>query len=722
MEFIEYGSFKDDEIPQPQSALPLSLPKNIENISLKFSNIPNIRNLLKFDDDQVITKSDEISENYAKVALELVSKDFGKSYNDQINGREEGGLKYLSDKLSKVLNNSVDDSLIRELFSLELNETELIDSGLAGNLSRRNLRSKIETNLIKNYTGTLKEYQPMIKNLKLVGNKLENLNRINDINNVKLNDIFTDLQKFNNDFKFSNDEKVRINLKKSLLSSFKKKFLLNEFEEFVIQNNEINNEFFNVLDRLNEVNESSSILLSVDDSNLGIKIIERLNNLVMKCNEKLYNFAKRALNNPNLNNEKLLTLKRVLMILKSQSLELYNDLIQDFSDDRSKVLIEEFNRQLTNNEVNSDPVRYIGDFLASLHVIVLNEIELVNSMFMNDKEQQQILVNLILQKISKQLKSNFEVIISMELNFKTIYSIFDLFDLYKLIFDKKFNNDNSNSLIITLNELSDFCQFKLLDLLDNKLKSIKASNLAKLDLTSDLQPPEWLVEFLNEILPIIEQSKINFNSILHLKDDKLKIFLYNFINEPIKIFHFHMLSKDFTMLEKLILEVNFLDVMLSKILPINLLNDKIIELNDMIDNLKVKLIDYQYNDILTHCKLENFQNIINMIMPFDDELIVEIYEPIQENQFFSSQEIENVNIAISEYLPNSLIEMQNNFLRLNNPIITSEVCQKGSLKFVKFYTNFNTITKSFLDKTLIWNDLEVATLLGVEDQLSYITT
>ena len=60
-----------------------------------------------------------------------------------------------------------------------------------------------------------------------------------------------------------------------MLISFKEKFTLNEYEEFVLNSGDLNNEFFTTLARAERINENCSILLSLDNPQLGLKIIAK---------------------------------------------------------------------------------------------------------------------------------------------------------------------------------------------------------------------------------------------------------------------------------------------------------------------------------------------------------------------------------------------------------------------------------------------------------------
>ena len=61
--------------------------------------------------------------------------------------------------------------------------------------------------------------------------------------NDKINKNFDFSNKLNLEIKDLNDNKRLIGLKKNLLISFKEKFTLNEYEEFVLNSGDLNNEF-----------------------------------------------------------------------------------------------------------------------------------------------------------------------------------------------------------------------------------------------------------------------------------------------------------------------------------------------------------------------------------------------------------------------------------------------------------------------------------------------
>ena len=267
-----------------------------------------------------------------------------------------------------------------------------------------------------------------------------------------------------------------------------------------------------------------------------------------------------------------------------------------------------------------------------------------------------------------------------------------------------------------MNQLVKFSQNKISSVIDNELKSINTSNQAQLDISSDLQPPEWIIEFYSNILPMIDQSKASFDSVLNLTDSELPEFLLKIINEPINIFIGHVKTKHFNSFEQIILKINFIDVILSKTLAFPTLQIKVDELNHMVSSLQNDLVNLQFKSLLQQCKLYDFSNIVNMIIPFSDDFFdVSMYEPIKENKLFTKDNINLANEAMADYIPNALIEIQNSLLKVNSPLIVNEVIQTCSIDFVKFCFKFNMIVKEYLQVSLIWSDIEIATLLGVED-------
>lgn len=765
MDFIDFDTFtKDasgsdnDVFPQPQPPLSLPIASNLDQFSKKLSNLVLPGNILNNDNTKPsneISEVDNVMEKYAKMSIDLIKRETGDvQLENEEDSKESSVRTSLSTRLSRVLNDSLSDATIREIFS-NLQErfdkesngyvVDLIELGIVGSMSRKKFKDRIESELIRNQLNILKQYQPIVKQLKQIEVKLNKLNELSVQTNDKINKNFDFSNKLNLEIKDLNDNKRLIGLKKNLLISFKEKFTLNEYEEFVLNSGDLNNEFFTTLARAERINENCSILLSLDNPQLGLKIIAKSNQMINRSIDRIVSYTNKTLGNMYSLSSKsrLATLHQCFKYLQNK-LNYFNSIVNTFSESRSKVLVDEFNRQVQGDfEVNGqgrsssissdsrpiymsahDPVRFVGDLLAYVHSVSVNESETITSIFTmgddNDKEFENIIQDVtdkILQSLSRPIKARVEQIVSTETKLSTLVQIFNLVELYNIMFTKQLGK--AGNIVETVKQLIKVCQGRIFMIISNRLATIKNKNLTKLDLNLDLQPPEWIIEFYSDILPIVDQ--ITTETILNLSPEENEKFLNLIVNEPIQVFNEHVDHNKVFSEKKdvLIIKSNFLDLILSKTIPVSLLSEKVLEVNEMIDKLTEEITQLELNNMLGQCGLYDYFNIINMICPFSDDFFeVSIYEPIKENKLYTKDSFVQVDEKVQEFFPSAMIEMQQSLLKLNSPIVVNQIIDNSFMQFVKFYCKLDLINKEYLDFSFTWSDMEIATLVGIEDVYS----
>ncbi|KGU28658.1 hypothetical protein MG7_02004 [Candida albicans P34048] len=765
MDFIDFDTFtKDasgsdnDVFPQPQPPLSLPIASNLDQFSKKLSNLVLPGNILNNDNTKPsneISEVDNVMEKYAKMSIDLIKRETGDvQLENEKDSKESSVRTSLSTRLSRVLNDSLSDATIREIFS-NLQErfdkesngyvVDLIESGIVGSMSRKKFKGRIESELIRNQSNILKQYQPIVKQLKQIEVKLNKLNELSVQTNDKINKNFDFSNKLNLEIKDLNDNKRLIGLKKNLLISFKEKFTLNEYEEFVLNSGDLNNEFFTTLARAERINENCSILLSLDNPQLGLKIIAKSNQMINRSIDRIVSYTNKTLGNMYSLSSKsrLATLHQCFKYLQNK-LNYFNSIVNTFSESRSKVLVDEFNRQVQGDfEVNGqgrsssissdsrpiymsahDPVRFVGDLLAYVHSVSVNESETITSIFTmgddNDKEFENIIQDVtdkILQSLSRPIKARVEQIVSTETKLSTLVQIFNLVELYNIMFTKQLGK--AGNIVETVKQLIKVCQGRIFMIISNRLATIKNKNSTKLDLNLDLQPPEWIIEFYSDILPIVDQ--ITTETILNLSPEENEKFLNLIVNEPIQVFNEHVDHNKVFSEKKdvLIIKSNFLDLILSKTIPVSLLSEKVLEVNEMIDKLTEEITQLELNNMLGQCGLYDYFNIINMICPFSDDFFeVSIYEPIKENKLYTKDSFVQVDEKVQEFFPSAMIEMQQSLLKLNSPIVVNQIIDNSFMQFVKFYCKLDLINKEYLDFFFTWSDMEIATLVGIEDVYS----
>jgi hypothetical protein len=765
MEFLEFESFVSDvsgdntdadyQAPQIQPALSLPITSNIESIGKRLTSLNNItRSLLnrddKIEDEPSSVQEQELAHNYAKLSLELLKSQL--SSVDETT-QEKTSLSHhnsLSMQLSRVLNNPLSDSSIREYFStLDHhyidNYSEVIDSGIFGSIARKKLRGKVESEVIRNQSQILKEFAPVVKQLKSTKEKLDQLNALTKSTNDNIEKNFELSHDLNHKILKLNRDKKLLDLKKSILTTFKSKFTLNEYEEYVLTTGEINDEFFEILKKAEQISDNCSILLSMDNLQLGTKIMTKVSATITKAVDRIVSYTNKTLDNlySLTYKHRLSTLHQCLRYLKGK-LNYFNSVIANFTDSRSKDLVSEFMSQINGTipDANSsqpgsissttrpifllahDPIRFIGDLLAHVHSIVVNESETVTSIFtietLDEEEAKEFkgiidgIIDRILKSLSVPIKSKIEQLINSEIKISTIFSIYNLVELYTIMFSKQLPGESE--ILQTIQHLVRTSQEKISTIITNRLATITDSNQARLELNLDLQPPEWIVEFYLDILPIIDQC--NTETVLNLPKSENDEFLRLVINEPIDIVYKHIQANQIidTVKDQLILKENTLDLILSKVIPMVLLSDKVMEINDLINDLTSEMVQNQLHTLLKGCHLYDYYNVMNMICTLSDDYFeVFIYEPIKENKLFTADEVSRADTQLQEFLPNAIVEIQQTLLKLNSPSVAKDVIVGSSIEFVKFYVKFKQVVKEFLLMDLTWTDEEVATLLGIEN-------
>lgn len=765
MDFVTFESFNNmDALPLPQPSLSLPIKSNLDNLGINFSNFNNIKNLWKLNSQEssqlppllplqpLLAQTDSVAQQYASLSLQAIrgsepaeasSTSLSRGVSDDITSRNLA----LSKRLARALSLGLSDSEIRNYFSLlesRVPDTaSLTDPGPTGSYARKNLRGDVEADLIKAHSQALLEYARVVKNLESVGNRISSLdNLLDDINSILAKDaslgepIATDVSRLA-------ASKTSLNVKKQLLESFKKAFALNEYESFVLTQGDITPDFFAALSHAEEINSKCLLLLALDNPQLGQSIMSQTSSLINKAMDKLLQFCNRSITNLYLMNDKSRTdtLHMCLVYLKRKHLR-FEAVLDAYVESRVPVVLEDFafqtNAQNDTTEATSkllakaprpvyytshDPSRFVSDILAYVHSVVVNETEIVAGLFADDsgefKETTHTIMTRILSALSRSLRSTIEQLLSQEAKLLLIYHIFCHLDLYRLMFEKL---EHAEPLVSTLDKLISASRERVQMVIRNKLATIKSSNQAQMDLSLDLQPPEWIIDFYADLMPMIDS--MTTDTIFKFEKEEHEAFINHIIDGPISIFYEHLTvaSKSMGKRDTLMFKQNFLDLILSKILPIQLLSDKVIEINHMMHEITMELTSIQLNDLLKQCGLYDYYNIVNMICPLEETFEffdASMYQSLTENKLFNKEQVSSANQKLQTTLPNALIESQQNLMRLNLPMIVNDVITELLLQFIRFYHCLDAIVKEYLKEPLFtWTDIEIATLLGVEESYS----
>lgn len=737
MDFVGFESFSDDPLPLPQPTLSLPLKSNIENLGLKLSNFNQLRNLLSqntLEDDASEDTGVRLAEKYALLSLRVLGTGHENDVSTEKTApKDDTRVSALAKRLARALNPSLPDATVRELCTrLEAKITDIqsmVDPGVVGSMARKNLRGEIESDLIRSHAAVLADYSKTVKGLKFLGERVASLDALVEETNSMLardHELTSKLTTLVDDLA---QKRVSVNLKKGLLASFRQMFTLNEYEEYVLSSGDINAEFFSALAHAEEINEKCLVLLALDNPQLGLKVMAKNNELINRSVDKTLAFCNRSLSNLYLLNNKARvdTLHMCFRYLKRRPGH-FGAVVNAFVDSRSAVLLNEFSQQASGNESTTisdsrpvfysshDPVRYIADLLAYVHSVVVNETETVSGLFAEEKEEFASTVDDIvlraLGSLARPIKSQIDSLLSVETKLPVLYQMFSHLDLYQMMFAKL---KHGEKLTAAIAETIATSQEKLVTVVTNRLATVRNSNQAQIDLSVDLQPPEWIIDFYAELLPIVDA--VPTETVFNLSVEEHAKFLELIVDEPIAIFNGHLalVAKSLNKRDVLIFKQNFLDVVLSKIMPLSLLSDKVLELNHVINDYSAELTTIQLGTLLEDCELTDFYNVVNMICPVDEYFDASVYQAITENKMFTKEIVSRTNDTIHTVLPTALLDIQLALMKLNSPMIVNDIITDSSTRFTRFYKLFGAIVEEFMEETLLtWSDHEVATLLGIE--------
>ena len=173
--------------------------------------------------------------------------------------------------------------------------------------------------------------------------------------------------------------------------------------------------------------------------------------------------------------------------------------------------------------------------------------------------------------------------------------------------------------------------------------------------------------------------------------------------------------------EILIWSLNCLDYFFNKMDINPFLSKKASYIHQQIDKTTKTLTDLEFTGLLKSSGLFDIYNLVNMIFSLDDEFFdVSFYQPILENKLFNANTFLNANQKLEEFLSSYI--NQNELSSLMSPTLFNKVFFDSSMKFIDFYKKLSLIVQEYLRdsennaiKVFQWDDMTIATLLGIED-------
>ncbi|KAJ3056818.1 Golgi transport complex subunit 6 [Rhizophlyctis rosea] len=294
----------------------------------------------------------------------------------------------LAKKLNKILTTSLDDQQIQD--ALETLAEFYTENTLT---ARRNLRGDIERRAMVINRRFLDSFNGVNQQLLAVETEIQAIqDRCNEMDSkLRLaRDQTSHVMKQTEDLK---SRSARCKVRKTIADAFLARFTLSDEEVTVLTSMSapVGSQFFEALKHLQQINEDCKALLITEHQKAGLEIMESMALYQETAYEKLFRWAQgecRAMNRdfP----EVTQPMKEAMGALKRRPV-LFQTIIDEISHTRRSALVRSFIDALTRGgpdgyprpiEMHAhDPLRYVGDMLATLHQAAANDREMLEGLF-----------------------------------------------------------------------------------------------------------------------------------------------------------------------------------------------------------------------------------------------------------------------------------------------------------------------------------------------------
>ncbi|KAK9434451.1 oligomeric Golgi complex subunit 6, partial [Lipomyces doorenjongii] len=599
----------------------------------------------------------------------------------------------LSLKLSEILSSSYSDSSIRDALLLlgeriQENTPEM----------RRQFRANVEAEVIEANGQVLEQFSKIAMQLETIGLTIANMNSVVDDLSNGVSAVREQTKELFAEEEWLSQQKDEIQIKQSLLDAVKAHFFMADAEIEVLTSSAepIDNRFFDVVKRGQQIYSDCEVLLASENPVIGVEIMDQMSKHIDAAFDKLYYWIQREIRHLSVDDLKIRqNIRRALGLLAGRPTMLQNCL-DGLSELRQKIILREFLEALTEGPkpielVAYDPFRYIGDMLAWTHSETVNEKEVLELMFIAEdsnlahgleegiasepwaeqfdlKQTIGELTDKNMQSICKPLKARIDQSLSGNVDSTLAYRIFNLFEFYRSIFAKYLSENSQLLNVLKVLESSSMNQFHRS--LREKIQLIQAELP---NVTLDLQPPQFLQQSLIEMKTLMTSFDTSFAVAPENRDQEFDKIIEDALVPYLTCCISMSESSSLSVAEKDIFLINCFDSAKSVLHLYSFTKGKLSEFEQQIRSHSLSLIAILHNMYLTDSKLK----------PTLAALKEKAFDvPLKSLEQFQESNITQLSIALDDFLPSALMDAQTFLQRLASPRLGNSIIQEAAKKFV----------------------------------------
>lgn len=622
-----------------------------------------------------------------------------------------------SQKIASILSTSYTDASIRmALLSLD----HRIDKNTGE--TRRQLRSNTEADVIRSNGITLKEFSPLIDRLEGLGRTIQKLNTSFSSMEVQVTKAANDTRGPVKETERLLEEIKSVQIKQAVLSAFKAKFVVpdNEADILTSSSHPIDDEFFRILNKAKRIHSDCDSLFATDNQDLGLDIMSKMSRYLDQGFDRLFFVVQRDLKTMRGDDPKIRRqLSKSLMVLSERPVQ-FEIALKSLSESRQRNLTTRFVNALTTDTTHEkaidfyafEPLRYVGDILAWIHSEIINEREIISTLFDDEKPTQESMYSLDLKEtidslldvitagLVKPFKSRMEQVVVTETRISTIYQLTDKLNFSSSMFGKFLQP--TSQLLTAITQIEEFCLRQFNKCLEEKISDIKGNMLTS---TSDLQPPEFMSDVMSDLKSVLQsyESSIRYDS----EGDHMIKQIIQDLTEPY-LECCNRIASDLPDTQSEIFTINCLDAVKFSLQLFSFTQYKVDQLDARINELAEVLEDRQRHQFLVNSGLEPFL-----------KAVVNKSTTLQE--MFSKEALADLSFSLDNFLPSASMESHNFLFKLASPRLATSITQNASRKFS---ADFSQVERAILNLYTMEESriyfprtyMDVCVLLAIDDE------
>jgi hypothetical protein len=264
------------------------------------------------------------------------------------------------------------------------------------------------------------------------------------------------------------------------------------------------------------------------------------------------------------------------------------------------------------------------------------------------------------QRIGQVIQSHEETIMA--------YKIANLLNFYRATFSKLLGDESV--LLQSLITLEDSALRQFRSLMRDHVASLQGDTQLVLP---DLGPPDFLQEGLKQLTAIMKTYETSFTSASSRETDFQPILAEAF--DPF-MSSSDNIAKELDVPASTIFTINCLLAATNTLAPFDFTGERIVKLQDMVEEYAARLVEYQYSFFQTNSALQPLLQTLTPLSDTKEDLMsIRSYEAFQPSALIQASQ------TLDDFLPSALMDAMENLKHLQSSKLAREVTEEAADRF-----------------------------------------